>query len=376
VPGSSWRRPTTRTTRSDDVRIDYINQQAGTTLFPCDDGRPGPCSRTDNARSIQDRVRDISTILDTLPSWFPGRVDVARAGVMGHSRGTVSTLAAAGGPSATGGSYAPDRRVRAIMGMAIGLQPLINLVNLSEISVPTLLVAGGKDRNSVQSLSEGAYQAIPSADKRFLALPNATHRSYDSTYCAQLQSAATIVRLHDDVRAVAARPARARPPAGRGGRLRLLGHQRPLPAVARGAQGHSGYAWSILGAAAQATERIPLMTYVTCPILRYHPAVVAQKAATMQILSGGRFRLGLGAGENLNEHVVGKGWPAVGDVRHEMLAEAVEIIAALFDGGTSTTAASTSTSSRPSSGTCPTAVPIGIAVSGERVLPLAGARPT
>ncbi|MCW3016708.1 MAG: class F420-dependent oxidoreductase [Solirubrobacterales bacterium] len=97
------------------------------------------------------------------------------------------------------------------------------------------------------------------------------------------------------------------------------------------AQGHSGYAWSILGAAAQATERIPLMTYVTCPILRYHPAIVAQKAATMQILSGGRFRLGLGAGENLNEHVVGQGWPAVG-VRHEKLSEAVDIISALFDG--------------------------------------------
>ncbi len=98
------------------------------------------------------------------------------------------------------------------------------------------------------------------------------------------------------------------------------------------AQGHSGYAWSILGAAAQATQRIPLMTYVTCPILRYHPAVVAQKAATMQILSGNRFRLGLGAGENLNEHVVGQRWPSVG-MRHEMLGEAVEIISALFDGG-------------------------------------------
>jgi G6PDH family F420-dependent oxidoreductase len=97
------------------------------------------------------------------------------------------------------------------------------------------------------------------------------------------------------------------------------------------AQGHAGYAWSILGAAAQATDAIPLMTYVTCPILRYHPAVVAQKAATMQILSGGRFRLGLGAGENLNEHVVGQRWPMVGE-RHEMLEEAVEIIGALFDG--------------------------------------------
>jgi G6PDH family F420-dependent oxidoreductase len=96
-------------------------------------------------------------------------------------------------------------------------------------------------------------------------------------------------------------------------------------------QGHSPYAWSVLGAAAQATVRIPLMTYVTCPIIRYHPAVVAQKAATMQILSNNRFRLGLGAGENLNEHVVGRRWPAVG-ARHEMLSEALEIISGLFDG--------------------------------------------
>jgi alkanesulfonate monooxygenase SsuD/methylene tetrahydromethanopterin reductase-like flavin-dependent oxidoreductase (luciferase family) len=64
----------------------------------------------------------------------------------------------------------------------------------------------------------------------------------------------------------------------------------------------------------------------------YHPAVVAQKAATMQILSGGRFRLGLGAGENLNEHVVGKRWPAVGE-RHEMFGEAVDVISQLFEGG-------------------------------------------
>ncbi len=97
-------------------------------------------------------------------------------------------------------------------------------------------------------------------------------------------------------------------------------------------QGHSSYAWSVLGAAAQATERIPLMTYVTCPTLRYHPAVVAQKAATVQLLSEGRFRLGLGSGENLNEHIIGGGWPAAA-VRQDMLAEAVRVIRALFAGG-------------------------------------------
>jgi G6PDH family F420-dependent oxidoreductase len=98
------------------------------------------------------------------------------------------------------------------------------------------------------------------------------------------------------------------------------------------AQGHAPYAWATLGAVTQATERVGLMTYVTCPTMRYHPAIVAQKAATVQVLSDGRFTLGLGAGENLNEHVVGQRWPAVGE-RHELLHEALEIIGGLFQGG-------------------------------------------
>ena len=95
--------------------------------------------------------------------------------------------------------------------------------------------------------------------------------------------------------------------------------------------GHSPYAWSLLGAVAQVTERVELMTYVTCPTMRYHPAVVAQKAATLAVLSDERFILGLGAGENLNEHVVGARWPAVGE-RHDMLEEALVIIRELLDG--------------------------------------------
>ncbi|HEU5472570.1 MAG TPA: TIGR03557 family F420-dependent LLM class oxidoreductase [Actinophytocola sp.] len=97
-------------------------------------------------------------------------------------------------------------------------------------------------------------------------------------------------------------------------------------------QGHAPNAWSVLGAVTQVTDRVELMTYVTCPIMRYHPVVVAQQAATVGLLSGGRFTLGVGAGENLNEHVVGRGWPGA-DRRHEMLGEAVEIISRLFDGG-------------------------------------------
>ncbi|GGR88849.1 LLM class F420-dependent oxidoreductase [Streptomyces eurythermus] len=138
------------------------------------------------------------------------------------------------------------------------------------------------------------------------------------------------------------------------------------------AQGHSSYAWSVLGAAAQATSRIPLMTYVTCPILRYHPAVVAQKAATVQLLSEGRFRLGLGAGENLNEHVVGGGWPPV-DVRHEMLEEAVGIIRALFEGGHVTHHGQHYDVESARLWDLPEqAPPIGIAVSGEQSCELAG----
>jgi len=96
-------------------------------------------------------------------------------------------------------------------------------------------------------------------------------------------------------------------------------------------QGHAPYAWAVLAATAQATSRVELMTYVTCPTIRYHPAVVAQKAATLGLLSEGRFTLGLGSGENLNEHTVGHGWPGL-ETRQEMLVEAVEIIRALFAG--------------------------------------------
>ncbi|MGL5908881.1 MAG: TIGR03557 family F420-dependent LLM class oxidoreductase, partial [Phycicoccus sp.] len=96
-------------------------------------------------------------------------------------------------------------------------------------------------------------------------------------------------------------------------------------------QGHAPYTWTVLGAVAHATERVGLMTYVTCPTMRYHPAVVAQKAATLQLLADGRFVLGLGSGESLNEHVVGRGWPGLA-TRQGMLEEAVGVIRRLLTG--------------------------------------------
>jgi len=97
-------------------------------------------------------------------------------------------------------------------------------------------------------------------------------------------------------------------------------------------QDHSGFAWTILGAIANATSTIRMSPGVTCPFLRYHPAIIAQAAATLGVLSEGRAFLQLGAGERLNEHVVGVGWPAV-SVRHQMLEEAIDIIRLLWQGG-------------------------------------------
>lgn len=97
-------------------------------------------------------------------------------------------------------------------------------------------------------------------------------------------------------------------------------------------QGHSPFAWSVLGAIAERTERVGIVTAVTCPIIRYHPAIIAQAAATVALMSEGRFGLGVGAGELLNEHVVGEPWPPA-HIRHEMLYEAIDVMRLLWRGG-------------------------------------------
>jgi coenzyme F420-dependent glucose-6-phosphate dehydrogenase len=97
-------------------------------------------------------------------------------------------------------------------------------------------------------------------------------------------------------------------------------------------QGESPFVWGVLGAIAEATESLPLATGVTCPTTRIHPAIVAQAAATAASLLPGRFSLGVGSGENLNEHILGDPWPGVA-VRQERLAEAIDVIRLLWEGG-------------------------------------------
>src|SRR6188508_155307 len=96
-------------------------------------------------------------------------------------------------------------------------------------------------------------------------------------------------------------------------------------------QGESPFVWSVIGAIAASTDRIRLGTGVTCPTIRIHPAIVAQAAATASCLMPGRFFLGLGTGENLNEHILGDRWPRP-EERLEMLREAIEVIRGLWAG--------------------------------------------
>jgi G6PDH family F420-dependent oxidoreductase len=97
------------------------------------------------------------------------------------------------------------------------------------------------------------------------------------------------------------------------------------------AQGHAPFVWSVLGAIARATRRLEIGTGVTCPMMRTHPAIIAQAAGTIGAMMPGRFFLGVGTGENLNEHILAEKWPEA-DVRIDMLEEAVEVIRLLWEG--------------------------------------------
>jgi predicted dienelactone hydrolase len=229
----------------DDVRTDFINSTPANPQLACrvNPNRPGACSRDSLEKwldpnvalgngvafDMADRVNDISAVLDTLPEWFGDRVDVARAGVLGHSRGTVTALAAAGGsvdwtstlncqsqahaalaktdpppcwPVSSLNSAKPGgvHRIKAVMGLAIGGLKITPAVQFANVDVPTLLVAGEKDKNSLWSFSRDAFDLIPSQDKAFVSLANGVHRSFDSNYCAEAQAAGATADKNTDGR--------------------------------------------------------------------------------------------------------------------------------------------------------------------------------
>ncbi len=137
------------------------------------------------------------------------------------------------------------------------------------------------------------------------------------------------------------------------------------------AQGHAPFAWSVLGAIAQATSAIAITTGLTCPIIRYHPAIIAQAAATVSLLSDGRFTLAIGAGERLNEHVTGARWPSIPE-RHAMLGEAIDIFRLLWAGGAHSWKGAYFTVDHAQLFDPPaTAIPLVVGVSGEKSVALA-----
>jgi predicted dienelactone hydrolase len=211
--------PSHVTDTQEDVRIDFINSQLPPTTqrFSCNDGLPAACSRPGNTVRLRmaDRAADLSTVLNELPGWFGARTDLSRVGVMGHSRGTLSGLAAAGG-ARTAWGVVPEERVKAVMGMASGgtlpvtLEPDLEAIE----GIPTLLVAGGRDANSKLEFNEKLFKQIacprpvdrlnppgcaePSAEKAFVLVPDAHHRSFISTFCDQTQATGAIAQDYAD----------------------------------------------------------------------------------------------------------------------------------------------------------------------------------
>ena len=209
----------------DDIRIDYFNSNTMLTPIPCFDGLPFPCeimtrvlaenhvskdpsipcrqssknvstTTVSVLESLTDRVRDVSATIDALPEWFGHRADTSRVGVMGHSRGTVTTLASAGGSACW--DLAPDPRVKAIMGLAIGARPITFAVDVQNINVPALLVAGTRDTTADPSISQDAFKMLSSTEKAFVLIEDAKHRHFDSGLCAQTQSSGAIAKVNPD----------------------------------------------------------------------------------------------------------------------------------------------------------------------------------
>jgi predicted dienelactone hydrolase len=174
----------------DEVRIDFANAQGASPPIPCKDGRPSPCSRLDVPFGMADRVRDLTAILNAMPAWFGSRADTARAGLFGHSRGTVTALTALGGSDVW--PVTVDKRFQAIMGMAIGTQAMTEGIRLADVKVPVLLVAGELDATAPPTVSRYAIEHVTSPDRQLIEIKNGYHRTFDSTYCDQLKSSGTI----------------------------------------------------------------------------------------------------------------------------------------------------------------------------------------
>ncbi len=183
----------------DDVRVQFINTTNGSKVLDCLDHMPVPCVDT-AAKNIADRALDLTTVLNTLPAALGrGNVNMEEIVAMGHSRGTVTSLGAAGG--STFFHFKAEPRVKAVLGFAAAMPALIFNIDLSAITVPTVLVAGEVDLNTPPALSETVFGTISSQDRAFIVIKNTRHRHFASGFCSELQASGSVV-LANPTRAI------------------------------------------------------------------------------------------------------------------------------------------------------------------------------
>ena len=175
----------------DDVLIDRFNMLAGKKILPCFDGLPSPCADGLN-KTLQNRARDVSAVIDTMSSHFGDRVDISHIGFLGHSRGAVTALAAAGGSALL--KIAPDPRVAAILLLEIGMRSITFSVDVQNVKVPALLVNSKLDNITPMDVSIDAFNMMPSDQKGLVILERAVHRIYGSGFCQQMQVLGGIVQ--------------------------------------------------------------------------------------------------------------------------------------------------------------------------------------
>ena len=151
--------------------------------MPCMDGRLIPCMENSIQNLSINRARDVSGVLDALPSLYGARVDTDRAGVMGHSAGGLTAVLVAAGSTAFG--VPRDPRVKSLLPLASGPGEVIPQLAVENVTVPTLLMVGDLD---ITEPSLQIYNAVSSTDKAFVLLRDTTHRTLNSSFCDQMQA--------------------------------------------------------------------------------------------------------------------------------------------------------------------------------------------
>ena len=177
----------------DDALVDVLTGLAGTTVLACLDGLPRPCGADAFAKNVKDRVLDVSALItefETINATrFADRIDVERVGMIGQSRGAVTTIAALAGSSTLG--ITPEPRIRAALTMALGMVAYAPS-DLARVTVPIVMMAGGSDESSPVAVIRGIFDMLTNTSRMFVVVRDAERRSFGSAVCATMQAAGAV----------------------------------------------------------------------------------------------------------------------------------------------------------------------------------------